>query len=186
MKLYTSLFRLTACACLALYGASSAVAASGENSQQSETKANYGDISFYNSKGEKKCTLSIPETKATYDFSQSSQSCENNMAASFSLENVPSATLIQFYENELCSDAQSQDNFFVKLKTAKQPTSWSSISPPDLPTMNFNDFKKKKAGDLIPKRYIRVEAQWEGSDFGNSDWDEQISCVSIERSQPVN
>jgi hypothetical protein len=185
MKLCTSLLRVTACACLALYGANSVAAASGENSQQSETKANYGDIVFFNSKGEKKCTLSVPETKQAFDFSPSGQSCQNNLMASFTVENVPSATLIQFFEKESCSDANIRGNFFVKLKTVKQPTDWSS--PPNPPTtMNFNDFKKRKAGDLIPNRYIRVEQQWEGSDFANEDWDERISCVYIERSQPVN
>ena len=186
MKFYTSLLRLTACACLALYGANSAIAASGENNPQPKTTANYGDIVFFNGKGEKKCTLSIPETKAMFDFSDSSQSCTDNMVASFSLENVPSATLIQFYEGTHCSDAQTKDNFFVKLKTVKQPTDWTSPPNPPTPTMNFNDFKKRKAGDLIPNRYIRVEAQHEGEDFANKDWDEQISCDYIERSQPVN
>ncbi|MGF6330656.1 hypothetical protein ABH909_003534 [Pseudomonas sp. BS3782 TE3695] len=186
MKLYTSLFRLTACACLALYGASSAVSASSENSPIPETKATYGDIIFFNSKGEKKCTLSIPETKDFFDFSQSGQSCENNLMASFTLENVPSATFIRFFENENCSDAQTNDNFFIHLKTVKQPTDWGTPPTPPTPTMNFNDFKKREAGDLIPNRYIRVERQWEGSDVANEDWDERISCVYIERSQPVN
>ena len=186
MKPYLSLLRVTACVCLALYGANSVAAASGENSQQSETKANYGDIVFFNSKGEKKCTLSVPETKQVFGFEQPGQSCENNLMASFTLENVPSATYIQFFDNESCSDAQTKDNFFVKLKTVKQPTDWSTPPNPPTPTMNFNDFKKRKEGDLIAKRYIRVEAQWEGSDFGNQDWDEQISCVYIERSQPAN
>jgi hypothetical protein len=185
MKLYTSLLRVTACACLALYGANSAVAASAENAQQSEPKSNYGDIVFYNSKLEKKCTLSVPENSQVFDFSKPDQSCENNLMASFTLENIPSATLIEFYSNESCSDSQTKDNFFVKLKTVKQPTDWSS--PPNPPaTMNFNDFKKRKAGDLIPKKYIRVEEQWEGSDFANQDWDEQISCVYIKRSQPAD
>lgn len=186
MKLYMSLFRLTACACLALYGANSAIAASVESNSQPKTTANYGDIVFFNGKGEKTCTLSVPETKAHFDFTEPDQSCANDLVASFSLENIPSATLIQFYENENCSDAQTKNNFFVKLKTVKQPTDWNSPPNPPTPTMNFNDFKKRKAGDLIPNRYIRVEAQHEGDDFANEDWDERISCVYIERSQPVN
>jgi hypothetical protein len=186
MKRYTSLFRLTACACLALYGANYAIAESGENSQPTNTKASYGEIAFFNGDGEKKCTLSVPETKQAFDFSQSGQSCENNMAASFTLENIPSATLIQFFNTEKCSDAKVKEDFFVKLKTVKQPTSWSTPPNPPTLTMHFNNFKKVKAGDLIPNRYIRVEDQWEGSDYANKDWDETISCVYIERSQPAN
>ena len=186
MKLYTSLFRLTACACLALYGANYAIAESGENSQPTNTKASYGEIVFFNGKGEKKCTLSVPETKQFFDFSQSGQSCENDMAASFTLENIPSATLIQFYNEDSCTDAKVKGNFFVKLRTVKQPTSWSIPPNPPTLTMHFNDFKKVNASDLIPNRYIRVEDHWEGSDHANEDWDEEISCVYIERSQPVN
>lgn len=186
MTYYRALLAATACAWITLCGANALAAVQTSTGKQAEPKATYGDVIFYNSKGEKKCTLSVPETKQIFDFSQSGQSCENNMAASFTLENIPSATLIQFYENTSCSDAKTTGNFFVKLKTVKQPTDWSTPPNPPTPTMNFNDFKKKEAGDLIPKRNIRVDEQWEGSGNANKDWDERISCVYIERSQSVN
>ncbi|MFW0759488.1 hypothetical protein ACN1C3_33045 [Pseudomonas sp. H11T01] len=182
MKYSKALFTATACAWITLYGASALAAAQTSGGKQDTPQATYGDIVFYNSKGEKKCTLSVPETKQAFDFSQNNQTCENNSAASFTLENIPSATLIQFYANESCSDARVGDNFFVKLKTVKQPTDWTS--PPA--QMNFNDLRKKEPGDLIPKKNIRVEARWQGHEFDDEDWDEQISCVYIERSQPVN
>ena len=149
---------------------------------QLASAATYGNIVFYNSKSEKICSLSVPETRQTFDFSSSSQNCQNNSAASFQLENIPSATLIHFYENESCSDGKSSNNFYVKLKTVKQPTDWTD--PPS--QMNFNDFKNKQAGYLVPRKNIRVEEQWEGSDYSSRDWDERISCVYIERSQPAN
>ncbi|MHC8305645.1 hypothetical protein [Pseudomonas sp. PB3P13] len=174
MNYSKTLLTATVYTCMALYGANTVAAA--------QTKATYGDIIFYNSKGEQKCTLSVPETRQTFDFSQSSQSCENNMAVTFTLRNIPSATLIQFYDEEICSDAKVSDNFFVKLKTVKQPTDWSNPAA----NMTLNDFKKRQAGDLIPNKNIRVEEQWEGSDYANKDWNERLSCVYIERSQPAN
>ncbi|WP_130906193.1 hypothetical protein [Pseudomonas sp. Sample_22] len=185
MKYSKALFAATACAWITLYGASALAAAQVFDGNQDEPKTNYGDIIFFNSKGEKICSLSVPETKKTFDFSESSQSCENNKVASFTLQGIPSATLIYFHENQTCSDGKYNNNFFVKLKTVKQPTSWVTPPNPPMPVMNFNDFKKKKAGDLIPDRNIRVDDQWEGSEFANKDWDERISCVYIERSQPV-
>lgn len=151
MKLYTSLLRVTACACLALYGANSVAAASGENSQQSETKANYGDIVFFNSKGEKKCTLSVPETKQAFDFSQSSQSCENNLMASFTLENVPSATFIQFFDNESCSDAQTKDNFFRKTQDSQTTNRLELPSKPADTDNELQRLQKKKGRRLDSK-----------------------------------
>jgi hypothetical protein len=172
---------LIACAWPIFCGMNGFAAAQTSPGKYVEPRGTYGDIIFYNSKGEKECTLSVPETKGIFDFGSSSQTCENNKAASFSLENIPSATLIQFYANESCSDAEVGDNFFVKLKTVKQPTDWSI----PLAMMNFNDLRKKRPGDLIPKKNIRVEDRWQGHEFENADWDEQISCVYIERSQPV-
>lgn len=142
-----------------------------------------GEIVFFNSKQEKMCSLTIPETKAIFDFSKDDQSCTNNMAHSFMLQNVSSATLIEFHQTESCSNAEVKDNFFVKLKTTRQPTDWSSTNAP---TMTFNDFKKVVPGQLIPYRDTRVESQWEGADYANRDWNEGISCVYIESSQPVN
>ena len=180
MKHSRSLLTATACALLMCYGTSSAAAEQTPTDTRTGTKATYGDIIFFNGKGEKKCTLPVPEIKATYDLSQANQRCENNMAAAFILENIPSATLINFYANESCSDARTGDNFFVKLKTTKQPTNWGDEM------MNFDDFRKKSPGDQIPKRNIRVEDRWQGHEFEDEDWDEQISCVYIERSQPDN
>lgn len=172
-KLRTS---LATCTLLVLYAASFIASA------QEASSGAYGDITFFNSRNEKICSLPVPETSQFFDFSSSSQHCENNSAATFQLENIPSATLIQFYENERCSDSKLNDNFFVKLQTVKQPTDWTN----PLSQMNFNDFKNKKTGDLIPKKNIRVNDKWEGSEYSEVSWDERISCVYIVRSQPVN
>ncbi|WP_448144968.1 hypothetical protein [Pseudomonas silesiensis] len=176
---------LVAVACTWITGCgNSANAAQTSADPKAQPNNNYGDIILFDADGVKNCTLSVPETKETFNFSNSSQTCTNNTAASFILQNIPSATLIQFYSNELCSDAKNQSNFFVKLKTVKQPTDWTTPAPGE--SMNFIDLQKKKAGDLIPKKYIRVEDHWNGSDFDGENWDEHISCVYIERSQPVN
>ncbi|MDD2103386.1 hypothetical protein [Pseudomonas putida] len=184
MKYSRALLAATACACLTFFGASAVASTPTAANKQAEPKATYGQIIFYNGKGEKHCMLSVPETKQTFNLADGSQSCTENHAASFSLENIPSATLIQFYENQSCSDSKVKGNFFVKLKTVKQPTDWSSPSPNPPATMHFNDFRKLDPEYLVPKKFIRIEDRWPVPDV-NEDWDERISCVYIERSQPV-
>jgi hypothetical protein len=102
------------------------------------------------------------------------------MVSYFWLENVPSATLIQFYENESCSDAKTNNNFFFKFKTVKQPTEWASAH------MSIDELRISNAGDLIPKKNTRVEEAFIGNNFTGDNLNERLSCVYIERSQPVN
>jgi hypothetical protein len=151
--------------------------------KQDESRNTYGRIHFNNDKGEEKCTLAIPETRQFFDFGASNQYCENNMVSTFWLENVPSATLIQFYEHETCNDAKSIGNFFFKLKTVKQPTDWSD---PVVTTLSIDELRRSSAGELIPKKNTRVEDAHVGEYFATRNLNERLSCVYIERSQPVN
>lgn len=144
--------------------------------------ATYGLIHFLNDKNEEKCTLPIPQNHGTYDFSPNNQYCENNMVATFWLENVPSATLIQLYENEACSDARTAKNFFFKLKTVKQPTDWQGGSI----SSSIDILRNSAAGQLLPKKNVRVDDAFVGSEFSSKNLNERLSCVYIERSQPVN
>lgn len=123
------------------------------------------------------CSLPVPETKATYQFNQDGQHCENNKSSQFTLENVPSATLIQFYTSDTCTDFHASGEGYVKLKTTKQPTTWKD-------PLSFNDFKSTTPGYLVPGKNLRVEEMWDG--LPGHGWNERISCVYIERSQPVN
>ncbi|MEB2519653.1 hypothetical protein SOP85_30150 [Pseudomonas sp. YuFO20] len=184
MNYSRALLAATACACITFLGASAVASTPTAANKQAEPKGAYGQIIFYDGDGNKHCMLSVPETKQFFDLADDSQSCTNNQVASFSLENIPSATLIHFYRTEVCSDAKVQGNFFVKLKTVKQPTDWSNPSPNPPATMNFDDFRKLDPGYLVPKKFIRIEDRWPVPDVHES-WDEQISCVYIERSQPV-
>ncbi|MCL6703293.1 hypothetical protein [Pseudomonas sp. T1.Ur] len=171
---------LTTCAWMMFFGVSSFAAAQTAPIKQDDARNPYGRIHFNNDKGEEKCTLAIPATSQIFNFGASNQYCENNMVSTFWLENIPSATLIQFYENESCSDAKTDDNFFFKLKTVKQPTEWSSA------TMSIDELRRSSAGELIPKKNTRVEDAHVGSYFATRNLNERLSCVYIERSQPVN
>ena len=145
------------------------------------TKQNNGIIHFFNDKNEEKCTLAVPDTRQHFDFGSSSEYCENNMVSTFWLENVPSATLINFHANESCSDAQTNRNFYIKFKTVKDPTDWS-----DKGSVSVDSMRNLREGWLLPKKNIRIEASFVGAHFNNKSLNEQLSCVYIERSQPVN
>lgn len=178
---------LATCTWFLVSGYSLHAAAQTTTAPTKEALNAYGRIIFYEAKDPAKeiCSLAIPETKGTYDFSASTQLCENNRAASFSLENVPSATLIQFYDKDSCTDAQSNDNFYFKLKTVKQPTDWSQVPNPAM-RLNFNALRDYSEGALVPGKNIRVEKNFVGSNYSSQNLDERLSCVYIERSQPVN
>lgn len=171
---------LTTCAWMMFFGMSSFAAEQTAPVKQNDSRNTYGRIHFWDDKGDERCTLAIPETSQKFDFSASDQYCENNMVSKFWLENVPSATLIQFYENESCSDSEDKNNFFFKLKTVKQPTEWTGA------TMSIDELRRSSAGELIPKKNTRVEAAFVGADFATKNLNERLSCVYIERSQPVN
>ncbi|SDA87150.1 hypothetical protein SAMN03159443_03945 [Pseudomonas sp. NFACC15-1] len=149
------------------------------------TQNAFGSIHFNNDKGEEKCTLPIPETTLTANFSLPNQYCENNMVSTFWLENVPSATLIQFFENESCSNAKVPSNFFFLLKTVKQPTDWT---PHGAVTHSIDALRHLRPGELIAGKHLRVEPDgaFVGSDLASKNLNERISCVYIERSQPAN
>jgi hypothetical protein len=146
----------------------------------------YGRIHFNDDKGQEKCTLAVPDTKQIFNFSANNEYCENNMVSTFWLENIPSATLIQFYEGESCSDANAASNFYFKLKTTKQPTDWSQAPNPAAATLSIDELRKSSAGELITQKNTRVEAAFVGGDFATDNLNERLSCVYIERSQPVN
>lgn len=144
----------------------------------------YGVIHLNNDKGEEKCTLPIPETYKEFNFENSNEYCENNMVSTFWLENVPSATRINLYEDRTCSDAIGSGNFFFKLKTVKQPTDWTTPGGPTL--QSVDGLRHSKQGDLLANKNTRIEAAFVGAYYENKNLNERISCVSIERSQPVN
>src|SRR5207253_10915025 len=168
---------LATCAWMMLSGMSNSAVA-----QTVSVKNEYGRIHFNNDKGEEKCTLAIPTTSQIFNFGANNEYCENNMASTFWLENVPSATLIQFYENDTCSDGKSSDNFYFKLKTVKQPTDWSQ-SPNPAATLSVDTLRNSKAGELIPKKNVRIEDAYVGAGLATKNLNERLSCVYIERSQ---
>lgn len=147
-----------------------------------ETQQEHGGIiHFLNDKNEEKCTLVVPDTNQYFNFGSNDEHCENNMASSFWLENVPSATLINFYADESCTEALSKNNFYIKLKTVKQPTDWSSQAN----AQSIDSLRNFGKGWLLTKKDIRFEETFIGSDFSNENLNERISCVYIERSQPI-
>lgn len=141
-----------------------------------------GSIDFYDPEGQLACSLPIPATSQMTNFATGS-SCENNLMKSFTLNNVPSATLINFHDASSCNDARTDDNFFMKLKTAKQPTDWRNLNPI---TYEFDALKIIEKGQLVAGRYIRMESIWVGKDYDEKNLNERLSCVYIERSQPVS
>lgn len=160
-------------------------AASVVPEQNISANSTYGRIHFNNDKGEEKCTIAIPETKSRYNFNAAGAYCENNMVSTFWLENVSSATLIQFFENESCSNSKTPSNFFFLLKTVKQPTDWQ---PHGGVTHSIDALRNVRPGNLIPGKNLRVEADgaFVGADLSSKNLNERLSCVYIERSQPAN
>lgn len=144
------------------------------------TQNSYGLIHLFDDKGVEKCTLAVPETSKIFDFSSNSEYCENDSISSFWLENVPSATLIQFYDNAWCNDAQTPRVFYFKLKTTKNPTDWNESKT------TIDGLRNINVGGLISKKNTRMEEKFIGSEYANKNLNERISCVYIERSQPVN
>lgn len=182
---------LRACAWITLIsfsGLATVACVAAERDNSTSTKSSFGSIHFQNDKGDEKCVLLIPETSEMFNFAESSQACENNMVSTFWLENVPSATLIQFYENEFCSDGKDADNFFFKLKTVKQPTDWA---PHGTVALSIDSLRHRRPGELIAGKNLRVDLEpppstFVGSHLSNQNLNERLSCVYIERSQPAN
>jgi len=171
---------LSLCTGVLLSAISAVVAA-----QTAPANSGYGRIHFNNDKGEEKCTLAVPEDRQTFSFNSNDEYCENNMVSSFWLENVPSATLIQLFENEACSANQDERNFYFLLKTVKQPTDWSQApNPPDV--LTIDQLRNAGKGELLVRKYTRVEDAFVGSELSDDNLNERLSCVYIERSQPVN
>ncbi|SFB39469.1 hypothetical protein SAMN03159488_03483 [Pseudomonas sp. NFIX10] len=145
----------------------------------------FGSIHLNNDKGEEKCTLPIPETNKRFHLQNPTEYCENNMVSTFWLENVPSATLIQFFANESCSNVIEPSNFFFLLKTVKQPTDWT---PHSTVTQSIDALRHLRPGELIAGKHLRVDPDgaFVGSDLTNKNLNERLSCIYIERSQPAN
>ena len=178
----TDTVRLAALCTSLLFYAISSVAATPPAPKEDE---NYGKIHFIDSEGKPVCALDVPKVSELTNFDSSATNCENDRATSFWLEKVDSATLIEFYENEACSDNQSKSNFYFKLKTVKQPTHWYS-GEAQIP-MRIDELRAYESpGELISGKYTRVEESFVGKDLLSDDLDERLSCVYIERSQPVN
>lgn len=178
----TDTVRLAAlCTSLFFYAVSSVAA----TTPAPKVDENYGKVHFVDSEGKGVCVISVPKVSVTTNFDSGNTSCQNNRATSFWLENVSSATLINLYENEACSDNQSDKNFYFKLKTVKQPTHWYS-GEAQIP-MRIDELRAYESpGELISGKYTRVEESFVGKDLLSDDLDERLSCVYIERSQPVN
>ncbi|SSB97064.1 hypothetical protein SAMN04488697_106328 [Pseudomonas sp. 43mfcvi1.1] len=177
---------LRTCAWITLISVSGlATVACAASEQDTTTNSSFGTIHFNNDKGEEKCSLAIPETNNWFNFSHDNQYCENNMVSTFWLENVPSATLINFYENDACSDAKVSNTFFFKFKTVKQPTDWA---PHGGMLLSIDALRNLRPGELIAGKNLRVEADgaFVGPDLAAKNLNERLSCVYIERSQPAN
>lgn len=160
-------------------------AAQTDSTKQSPAENLTGIVHFMDSSTKEVCTLAVPATTQVFDFSGNSH-CENNKVAYFWFENVPSATLIHLYENAACSDAKTKGNYFIKLKTVKQPTTWSQTPERDK-HISIDSLRDAKKGALLPGRYTRVEEDsWVGEDLEKENLNQRLSCVYIERSQPVN
>jgi hypothetical protein len=167
---------------LVFFGFSAIAIAQTEPAEHSAPENLNGQIHFLSSNGSDLCSLTVPATTQRFDFSEGSNHCENNRASSFWLENVPSATLIQLYENAQCSDAQNKDNYFIKLKTVKSPTTWDKSQH-----VSIDSLRDSKKGALLPGRYTRIEQDsYVGADLAGKNLNERLSCVYIERSQPAN
>lgn len=147
------------------------------------THNNYGLVHLLDDKGVEKCILPVPETSQTFNFSSGNEYCENDSISSFWLENVPSATLIQFYDENVCSTLQTRENFYFQLKTTKNPTDWSTLNPAPI---TIDSLRSINVGGLISKRNTRMEDKFIGSYYDSKNLNERLSCVYIERSQPVN
>jgi hypothetical protein len=184
---------LRACAWITLIsfsGLATVACVAPERDNSTSTKSSFGTIHFQNDKGEEKCTLPIPETEKRFHFNDPDEYCENNMVSYFWLENVPSATKIQFYENESCSDGiTDQDSFYFKLKTVKQPTHWAGV------TLSIDALRNLRPGELIAGKNLRVDPNpplpappsvFVGTGLAHKNLNERLSCVHIERSQPAN
>lgn len=150
--------------------------------QGGSATTSYGSIHFNNDKGEEKCVLPIPEIENTWDFTSSASPCENNMVSTFWLENVPSATLIDLHDSRNCSELEIYNSFYFKLRTVKQPTDWA---PGGSVTHSVDALRNVQEGELIPKKNTRLEKKFIGADYDNKNLNERLSCVHIERSQPV-
>jgi hypothetical protein len=168
------------CTWIVLYGTGN-LAMAENTTTQDESKNSYGQIHFNNDKGEEKCVVPIPEISQKFYFVADNEPCENNMVSTFWLENVPSATLIDFYENEGCTDTHEKEDFYFKLRTVKQPTDWGGGSV----TYSIDALRNARVGQLLPKRNVRLEATFVGADYNDKNLNERLSCVYIERSQPV-
>ncbi|WLG99816.1 hypothetical protein PSH92_20985 [Pseudomonas beijingensis] len=179
---------------ISVSGLATVACASPERGNSTSTKASFGTIHFQNDKGEEKCTLPIPETEKRFHFNDPDEYCENNMVSYFWLENVPSATKIQFYDNESCTDVTTDQNtFFFKLQTVKQPTHWAGV------THSIDALRHLSAGELIAGKNLRVDLPitqpppnppkppvFVGTQLSGKNLNERLSCVHIERSQPAN
>lgn len=174
-----------ACAGIFIVGIGT-VAFAAVTSAPEQPNASYGAIHFGSDERPDECTLRIPEKSETFNFSHADSGCEDDKMTTFWLENVPSATLIYFYAKGTCSNAPIADNFYMKIKTVKQPTDWQ-VQPPTPPvTQSFDELQTAETGDMIPKKYIRMESKYIGNNFkGDNKLGEELSCVYIERSQPV-
>ena len=93
--------------------------------------------------------------------------CENDTASKFKLDEVPSAAFITFYD---APDCASHDNFIIKMKTVKHPT--TTVEAVDLTTA-----AKKRPNEVVVPGIIMITTE---NDQGQIK--DKLSCVKIERS----
>ena len=88
------------------------------------TSDNNGFITLYldDQNGAPTINCVIPIANQTYSLDQSGDAdeCNNNDTHYFSLDNVPSATTIEFYDDDKCKEKTI--DFYYKIRTIKNPT----------------------------------------------------------------
>lgn len=110
------------------------------------------------------CTLAFEN--GSYNF-KSIEDCKNDTASHFKLDEVPSAAFITFYD---APDCASHDNFIIKMKTVKHPT--TTVEAVDLTAAS-----KKRPNEVVAPGIIMISTENDRDQIKD-----KLSCVKIERS----
>lgn len=108
----------------------------------------------------------LPFDSGSFNF-KNTDDCKNDSASGFKLEEVPSAAFITFYD---APDCASHDNFIIRVKTAKHPTTTVNV-------VNLTEAAKVRPNDPVAPNVIMISTE---NDQGQIK--DKLSCVKIERS----
>ncbi|WP_143024548.1 hypothetical protein [Pseudomonas abietaniphila] len=126
----------------------------------------HGRLKVYKGKDGSELTCTLAFENGSFNF-KDIEGCENDKASHFILEEVPSAAFITFYD---APDCASHDNFIIKMKTVKHPTT-------TLKAVELTEAAKKLPNEVIAPGIIMISKE---NDQG--DIKDKLSCVKIERS----